>query len=96
MSHRIHFPPRRPLKPVSGTIQIYLRINGQLYAARPMQTDPAVTKRAWRLRKADGRVYDVRQTPFGPECDCPDFIFRHSHTPGGCKHCMALVAATLI
>ena len=41
--------------------------------------------------------YDVAQTPYGPECDCPDFIFRRAGLdPHGCKHVRALVACGLI
>ena len=68
-----------------------------LYAVQPVPCDPVVGEKAFRLRKADGTLYDVSQTHFGPECDCPDFIFRRDGLdPAGCKHVRALVRHGLI
>lgn len=46
---------------------------------------------AYRLSKADGAVYDVRETEHGPECDCGDFVYRRAGLDAaGCKHVKAL------
>jgi len=56
-----------------------------------------IAERAFRLQKPDGTLYDVTQTPFGPTCDCPDFIYRRDGIDtAGCKHVQALVAFGLI
>ena len=53
--------------------------------------------KAFRLDKADGACYDVTETVYGPQCDCPDFIFRRDGIdPTGCKHVKALIAQGLI
>ena len=53
--------------------------------------------RAFRLIKDDGTIYDVAQTTYGPECDCPDYLFRRDGLdPAGCKHIKALVRSGLI
>ena len=53
--------------------------------------------RAFRLIKDDGTIYDVAQTTYGPECDCPDYLFRRDGLdPAGCKHIKALVGSGLI
>jgi len=57
--------------------------------------DPS--KRAYRLIKADGGVYDLSESRYGPSCDCPDYIFRRDGLdPAGCKHVKALVRHGLI
>ena len=88
-----------PLQPRSGTRQsrLFLKINETVYGLRVLDCDPEQAVRAFRLDKADGRRYDVAQTHFGPQCDCPDFIFRRDGLdPAGCKHVKALVAEGLI
>jgi hypothetical protein len=56
-----------------------------------------IAARAFRLLKSDGALYDVTQTLFGPQCDCPDFVFRRDGLDrSGCKHVKALVAHGLI
>jgi hypothetical protein len=65
---------------------LVLTINGTTYAVKPIAADPSVAIRAFRLRKADGTVYDVAQAVHGLTCDCPDFIFnRDGIDPDGCK-----------
>jgi hypothetical protein len=77
--------------------RLLLVINQTVYGVRPLRDDPGAAARAFRLRKPDGTLYDVAQTPFGPVCDCPDFIFRRDGIdPAGCKHVKALVAEGLI
>jgi hypothetical protein len=63
--------------------------------ALPRALDPS--RRAYRLIKADGAVYDLSETRYGPSCDCPDYIFRRDGLdPDGCKHVKALVRHGLI
>lgn len=67
------------------------------YALRPLTCDSAVGLRAYRLLKDDGTIYDVIETHFGPECDCPDFIFRRDGLdPSGCKHVQALTSVGML
>jgi hypothetical protein len=76
---------------------LFLRINQTFYAVRALTCDPIVADKAFRLNKSDGTLYDVAQTRYGPQCDCPDFIFRRDGIdPTGCKHVKALVAEGLI
>lgn len=76
---------------------LHLQIDETLYAVRPLACHPLVASRAFRLAKPDGTRYDVAATPFGPECDCPDFLFRRAGIdPSGCKHVRAMVAFGLI
>jgi hypothetical protein len=61
----------------------------------PRALDPS--RRAYRLIKADGVVYDLAESRHGPSCDCPDYIFRRDGLdPAGCKHVRALVRHGLI
>ncbi len=92
-------PPSRRVKPASTArpSHLFLAIGETFYTVRPVGPDPDAALKAFRLLKADGTLYDVAQTPFGPACDCPDFIYRRDGTdPAGCKHVQALVAYGLI
>jgi hypothetical protein len=80
--------PRRAVR----TSRLLLTIGDAEYAIRKIGCDPLVASKAFRLLKGDGTLYDVIQTPYGPECDCPDFIFRRDGLdPDGCKHVQALM-----
>ncbi len=86
---------RAPVRRLSS--QLVLRINETMYGVRSLACDSLIATRAFRLNKGDGTLYDVAQTPFGPQCDCPDFIYRRDGIdPEGCKHVKALVAQGLI
>jgi hypothetical protein len=88
---------RRPARPAHGTCRLTLTINGTAYSLRPNPADSFAALKAFRLRKADGTVYDVAETVHGLECDCPDFVFHRDGTdPDGCKHVKALVACGLL
>src|SRR5437763_15243707 len=79
--------------PASSLPRLSLTIRDTSYTVRRVACDPLVAGRAFRLLKEDGTLYDVAQTPFGPECDCPGFLFRrHGLAPAGCRHVQALVA----
>lgn len=79
------------------SVDLTLSIDGAAYSVRPIPPDPLDGIRAFRLRKSDGTLYDVAQTQFGPECDCPDFVFRRAGLdPDGCKHVRAMTALGLI
>ena len=74
--------------------RVFLTIDRSVYGVRPLGCGAS---RAFRLNKPDGILYDVRESRFGPRCDCPDFIFRRDGLdPEGCKHVKALVDAGLI
>jgi len=64
----------------------------------PLACGPGVdARRAYRLIKGDGSAYDLAETEHGPQCDCPDSIFRRDGLdPDGCKHVQALVRLGLI
>ena len=94
-----------PTIPVAGrgasahrqATHLFLAINETLYGVKPLACDSLIATRAFRLNKPDGTLYDVAQTPYGPQCDCPDFIFRRDGIdPEGCKHVKALVSQGLI
>ncbi len=88
---------RKPARPTHGRCRLTLTINGTLYNVRPVPADPGVASKAYRIKKSDGRVYDITQTAYGPECDCPDFTFhRDGIDPNGCKHIKAMIAVGLI
>ena len=77
--------------------RLMLLIRDTPYSVRRIACDPVVADLAFRLLKPDGTIYDVIQTQYGPECDCPDFIFRRDGLdPVGCKHVRALVETGLI
>ena len=74
--------------------RLELTIGRTSYAIEPLPEAPVAGGRAFRLTKADGTTYDVAQTAYGPECDCPDFIFRRDGLdPEGCKHVKAMVGS---
>ncbi len=82
---------------VAPKSQLLLMINQAVYRVRPILGGGSDTIKAFRLNKPDGTLYDVALTPFGVECDCPDFIFRREGLdPAGCKHVKALVAQGLL
>ncbi len=87
----------RALASQSLRSHLFLTINQTVYAVHVLPCDPPAVGNAFRLNKADGTLYDVAQTRYGPQCDCPDFIFRRDGIdPSGCKHVKALVAQGLI
>jgi hypothetical protein len=88
--------PRRAAGAAEG-IGLDLRIRGTTYGVDHVPCAPDAARRLYRLRKPDGTWYDVVQTEYGPECDCPDFVYRRAGLdPAGCKHVRALVAFGLI
>jgi hypothetical protein len=91
-------PPRRSKAAGrKGPSCLLLIIDQTIYFVRSLHCDAALALRAFRLHKADGTLYDVAQTRYGPQCDCPDFIFRRDGIdPAGCKHVKALVAQGLL
>ena len=91
-------PARRaPARDGARPTHLFLRINETYYGVRALDCDPMIVAKAFRLNKADGTLYDVAQTRYGPQCDCPDFIFRRAGLdPSGCKHVKALVTEGLI
>lgn len=68
---------------------LFLKINGRLYLLTKLGNE------GWRLVKnADGECHDVSIRPHGPQCDCPDAIFRkRAHN---CKHINGLRKVGLI
>src|SRR4051794_11046188 len=87
----------RTARPARGTCRLTLTINGASYAVRPVPCDPTAARRCWSLRKGDGTVYHASQHDHGPECDCPDFVFRRDgRDPAGCKHLKALAALAML
>lgn len=86
---------RRPR--AADAIGLILHIRGMSYGVDRLPCDIEAAQRLYRLRKPDGTGYHVAQTGYGPECDCPDFLFRRAGLdPDGCKHVRALVAYGLI
>lgn len=82
----------RPASAVkSFTITFY--IGPDEYAVIPLHPDPAVARKAYRLRKRTGNeaVYDVALRDHGAECECLGFL-RWGH----CKHIRTLQAAGML
>ena len=70
-----------------------LEIGKASYTITRLEAHPEVALAAFRLQKADGESYDVRQAPSGwCECECKGFL-RWSKP---CKHIKALEAAGLL
>ncbi len=87
----------RPRPAPARPTRLILTIGALAYVVRPLDCSPDLARRAFRLAKDDGTLYDVAETPHGPACDCPDFLFRRDGVdPDGCKHIRALVAHGLI
>jgi len=78
----------------AGTFRITFRIGETEYAVFPLQPDPEVASKAYRLKKVggDGAVYDVSQDRFGPQCECLGFL--RWNRP--CKHIRTLQAAGML
>jgi hypothetical protein len=74
-----------------------LAINGTTYNVRPNRGASELVSKAFRLRKADGTIYDVAATAHGVACDCPDYLFnRQDKDVNGCKHVKAMKACGLL
>ena len=85
-------PPREP----SGVCRLTLSINGSEYRVRGIiDRSGRLTFRLISLTDPS-RSYDVRLAGGGVSCSCPDFRFRRSWTPEGCKHTRALIALGLL
>lgn len=71
-------------------LSLVLGIDESIYEIRPLKA----VRRVYRLTKVKGEdrtQYDVAVTPYGPECTCPDFVYkREGLDPTGCKHVKAL------
>jgi hypothetical protein len=90
-------PPEDVPAETAGRCSLRLTINGTGYSIRPIDAGFAGV-RAFRLRKADGKTYDVVQDlEDAIRCDCGDFIFRREGlTDRPCKHGAALVALGML
>jgi hypothetical protein len=79
-----------------GRCRLTLTINGVHFSVRPIKTEDADVKRAFRLRKQplkSDAIFDVAETVQGAICGCPDFVFRRDgQDPGGCLHVRAMRA----
>jgi len=79
------------------TFRIRFLIEGVAYTVIPLEPDPAVAARAYRMLRLDARGkavanYDVRQTPQGTvECECKGFLRWKT-----CKHVRTLRAAHML
>jgi hypothetical protein len=89
--------PRPSRAAASATSRLALTINQTTYLVLCLPCESDFANRAYRLIKSDGAVYDLAETKYGPQCDCPDYIFRRDGLdPDGCKHVKALVRHGLI
>ncbi len=86
-------PDPRRRRRILPFFRLTLQLGDDLYAVIPLDLDPVVARKAFRLRQqtANRSVYDVRLTEHGPECDCREFGRR-----GKCKHVRALKGARLL
>ena len=88
-------------EPDNGDLcRLTLTINAVHFSGRPITTEDANVKRAFRLRKQPRRsdvIFDVAETVHGAICDCPDFEFRRDGLdPRGCLHVWAMKAVGLL
>ena len=92
--------PRRPRAGSEARpfdFRLDLTIGRTSYAIERLAEPYLPGTRSFRLTKGDGTMYDVAQTSYGPQCDCPDYIFRRDGLdPSGCKHIRALIGSGLI
>ena len=95
-------PARKPrtVRETTGTVRLFLEINGIPYAARILTPQPGSGVSALvRLRKevgADAAEYHVARTEHGCTCDCASQTFDHEGKGTFCKHIRALRAAHLL
>jgi hypothetical protein len=90
-------PPRARSEAPPAAFRLDLTIGRTSYEIERLAETFHPGSRAFRLTKEDGTIYDVAQTSYGPECDCPDYIFRRDGLdPTGCKHIKALVWSGLM
>lgn len=82
-----------PSNPLPPGLQLTLEIGKSSYCITRLEAHPDVAAAAFRLRKADGETYDVRQSPAG-WCDCECKGFLRWGKP--CKHIKALETAGLV
>lgn len=88
---------RNTSKSVVRRSGLFLLIDRTVYLIRRVPQGDGNQARAYRLRKADGTLYDLAESPRGPSCDCPDFIYRREgNDPAGCKHIQAMVDSGLL
>lgn len=79
------------------TLTITMRRKKTRYRVYHVPSSPEVGHPAYRMVKlGSSEVYDVILTPFGPECTCPDYVYRRQNTEAKCKHCDVLKAIGLL
>ncbi len=71
-----------------------LLIRDMVYAVIPLDADPGVAHKAYRLSKQGGdrAIYDVRLDEHGPHCECLGFL--RWNRP--CKHIRTLQGAGIL
>jgi hypothetical protein len=77
-----------------NTFRITFNIRDTDYAVMPLEPDPAVASKAYRLTKqgGDGACYDVHLDEYGPHCECLGFL--RWNKP--CKHIRTLQVAGML
>jgi hypothetical protein len=90
--------PTKRRRPPRNTFQIRFKIEGTWYSVVPLRPDPAVARKAYRMRKLGPRgertaEYDVSILAEGhPSCECKGWL--RWHKP--CRHLRTLAAAGMI
>jgi hypothetical protein len=90
--------PAKRRRPPCNTFKIRFLVEGTWYAVVPLQPDPAVARRAYRMTKLGPNKettaeYDVAISAEGhPSCECKGFL--RWHKP--CRHLRTLAAAGMI
>lgn len=87
-------PRRSPRRQSPDGLQIMFRIRDLTYVVEPLDPDPRVARKAYRLSKQgdDWAVYDVHVDEDGPHCEC----LGHLRWLTPCKHIRALQRAGMI
>jgi hypothetical protein len=90
--------PAKRRRPPRNTFMIRFVIEGAWYSVVPLKPDPAVARKAFRMRKLGPKgertaEYDVAISAEGfPSCECKGFL--RWHKP--CRHLRTLAAAGMI
>lgn len=67
------------------------------YAIERLTESLVPNSSAFRLVKGEDTTDGVARTPFGPQCACPDYLFRREGLdPSECKHLKALTGSGLM
>jgi hypothetical protein len=85
--------PRKKPRTIIKLFRITFDYGKDNYTVTPLTPDPREAKKAFLFQKhtGDRKIYHVRLTALGPQCQCKGFMYR-----GRCKHCQMLQDARML